>query len=234
MPDAADGLSNYARALESLSETVDALSALDSGTIEALVARAIVEARLEPVARKYVSQNLRASGVGTLSPHYQSTGKLRRAAGSVTVSATYRRGRSLRLEIAMPAGESPYPSSSPGTPPYTVWGALNYGAVRMPEGASLGEKAKRSIKKLASGGTVSRRSREAIARRGVDVRGVSGSRGRGTQIDTSAGEANVLPPRRWFYLTDRQWLDLEARFVDALETVLSGALGGRPPSARTA
>lgn len=229
----ADGLSRYAEALSTLADRADRMAALDDATIEAIVQAAIVRADLESVARAHLSRNLRASGVGTLTRGYQSTGRLRRAIAGVEVSATYRRGRALELELRMPPGQAPYTDSSAGTPAYTVWGSLNYGAVRMPRGGQLGEKAKRSIKKLASGGTMSRRSRDAIARQGVAVGGVSGSRGRGTQVETSHGEANVLPPRKFFYLNASQWGDLEARFAAALEETISRAIGGGGAAARS-
>jgi hypothetical protein len=174
-----------------------------------------------------------------------------------------------RLGVALPEGEKPYESNDK-TSFYRVASALNYGSVRTPQTERniydlptrrvvakghldiLGQKAKKSVKKLLLGTGISEGSAKAlrsnvkahnkIIRAGVQISNIRDKGGIILASATTAGQDSMRPaslggnvfgandiivvkPRPFFFLTDSQREETFAYIMKKLRELINEQLG---------
>lgn len=187
--------------------------------------------KIQPLVARCLIDNWKATGLG-------NTGQMVRILEKTVVRA-YVRGKKIQLKMFMAPDAGKYGKTSA----FTVAGALNFGAVRLPkkvrpivdtvtgrlfdvkERGTLGAKAKRTVKQFALTGKISNRARLAIER------GSTLKSGRQTDpyhigealeyrdnpklgISTRlGGGAVVIAGKQFFYLTQRQANAIGAQFL---------------------
>lgn len=173
------GLRNIEATTDDAIETISNAERLTDGEIANLSMKVVDS--IADTARGMLVDNLRESGVGTLTPsdQYTSTGKMQEAVSNAIISVRMR-GRVPVIVASMPTGISPYANKG-GTKSnfYKVAASQSFGAVRtkrerrevfdLPTGrikvekkSVIGEKAKRTVKKFALGDAVSERAINSV------------------------------------------------------------------------
>lgn len=143
--------------------------------------------KVTPLVARYVVENWRKQGLG-------ETGYMESLLQQIKVIASVKSNGSLRIYMMMPARAEPYrrarkDGSVVEVSPYVVAGAQNYGAVRMKQATKhldrppVGTNAKRSIKKLALKGSISKQAMTAITK---------GYRRKGVQVTSGFDIGNVV------------------------------------------
>lgn len=143
---------------------------------------------LTPMVRRFLLQNYDASGLKVRS------GELKGAVGRAEVEFVSRR-RGAQLKIRFP--KSPALKKSKSRDRFMAKAeSLNSGYVKRSDGVQLGQKAKKTLKRLATGKGASRRARGSLAR---GIQGKQIKRG-GVKV----GASTVVGPRDYFRLKDGQ------------------------------
>lgn len=165
-------------------DTADDLSNLSIADIQKFSDAAIMP--LKDTIIKMLLQNLKASGVGTITPEdkYSHKGLIKRGVQGSIISATVGQNKVPKIKVQMPPNMPDYVTESKSGKShkssfYVVAGAQSFGAVRVPKErrqvfdlptgkvktekrSVIGAKAKRTVKKYALGQTVSDRAINAV------------------------------------------------------------------------
>lgn len=207
------------------------------GGAEAVLNQATDE--VKPLMRGMLQQNFAASGIQS------RTGKLAAAVNGAVIT---RVSSGLKATLA---NSGSYEDGAHQTSVYRVAGSLNYGAVHQPrpfrrikqsvKGSTipdrfghkgiLGDKGKRTIKKIALGQAVSQRALSS-AQHGFKGSHIS-RKGVGTEVknDTAksvaVGNMVVLKPRPFFFFSQSQREELARAFRSAVQKRVNQVMGSR-------
>jgi hypothetical protein len=125
---------------------------------------------IKPMVRALVIANFQATGIGTKSERYKSTGYMRKAVEGTRVYLKIKNG-DLRLKIYLSPNLTPYDGQKLDAAGfYRAFASLNYGAVHG-TGGVLGKRSKVTLKKQAAGEAINAgSSSQMLAGRKVALR----------------------------------------------------------------